>query len=203
AADNCLDGPDRAAHGGVPFVDWYLRQICSHEVQHGVRLVDYLDLHYYPQGSGVVDLADPPNGSETAEVSARRLRSLEVLYDPEWDSESWISDLGNSAPWHYSRPALIRRVRAWIDASCPGTGLAITEYNWGADNGASSALAQVEALWIFAREGVDVAARWVAPLENSLVERAFRLYLDFDGEGGRVSGDSVRALSADIDALGA
>jgi len=203
AADNCLDGPDRAAHGGVPFVDWYLRQICSHEVQHGVRLVDYLDLHYYPQGSGVVDFADPPNGSETAEVSARRLRSLKELYDPEWDSESWISDLGNSAPWHYSRPALIRRVRAWIDASCPGTGLAITEYNWGADNGASSALAQVEALGIFAREGVDVAARWVAPLENSLVERAFRLYLDFDGEGGRVSGDSVRALSADIDALGA
>ena len=49
----------------------------------------------------------------------------------------------------------------------------------------------------------EFAARWVAPLENSLVERAFRLYLDFDGEGGRVSGDSVRALSADIDALGA
>jgi hypothetical protein len=203
AADNCIDGSDRAAHGGIPFVDWYLRQVCSYQAQHGVRLVDYLDLHYYPQGSGVVDFSDPPNGSETAEVSARRLRSLKELYDPNWDSQSWISDLGNSSPWHYSRPQVLRRVRAWIDASCPGTGLAITEYNWGADNGASSALAQVEALAIFAREGVDIAARWVAPLADSLVERAFRLYLDFDGEGSTVSGDSVRAVSADIDTLGA
>jgi hypothetical protein len=203
AADNCIDGADRAAHGGIPFVDWYLRQVCSHQAQHGVRLVDFLDLHYYPQGSGIVDFNDPPGGSETAEISARRLRSLKELYDPDWDSQSWISDLGNSAPWHYSRPQLIPRVRAWIDASCPGTGLAITEYNWGADNGASSALAQVEALAIFAREGVDFAARWVAPAENSLVERAFRLYLDYDGQGSRVSGDSVRAQSADVDALGA
>ena len=200
---HCIDGSDRAAHGGIPFVDWYLRQVCSYQAQHGVRLVDYLDLHYYPQGSGIVDFSDPPNGSETTDVSARRLRSLKELYDPNWDSQSWISDLGNSTPWHYSRPQLLRRVRAWIDASCPGTGLAITEYNWGADNGASSALAQVEALAIFAREGVDIAARWVAPLADSLVERAFRLYLDFDGQGSTVSGDSVRAVSADIDTLGA
>jgi hypothetical protein len=203
AADNCLDGDDRAAHGGTPFVQWYLQQVCSYQAAHGVRLVDYLDLHYYPQGDGVVDFSDPPNGSETAIISARRLRSLKELNDPAWDSESWLSDLGNSAPWHYSRPNLIPRVRAWIDASCPGTGLSISEYNWGADNGASSALAQAEALAIFAREGVDMAARWVAPETGSLVERAFRLYLDFDGSGGHVSGHSTRASSASIDALGA
>ncbi|MBL0162851.1 MAG: glycoside hydrolase family 44 protein [Xanthomonadales bacterium] len=203
AADNCLDGSDRAAHGGTPFIQWYLQQVCSYQAAHGVRLVDYLDLHYYPQGAGVVDFSDPPNGSETTDVSARRLRSLKELYDPAWDAESWLSDLGNSAPWHYSRPSLIPRVRAWIDASCPGTGLSISEYNWGADNGASSALAQAEALAIFAREGVDMAARWVAPAAGSLVERAFRLYLDFDGNGARVEGESVRATSANVDALGA
>lgn len=203
AADNCLDGSDRAAHGGMPFVQWYLQQVCSYQSAHGVRLVDYLDLHYYPQGDGVVDFSDPPNGSETAVVSARRLRSLKELNDPSWDSESWLSDLGNSAPWHYSRPNLIPRVRAWIDSSCPGTGLSISEYNWGADNGASSALAQAEALAIFAREGVDMAARWVAPAAGALVERAFRLYLDFDGNGARVEGESARATSANVDVLGA
>jgi len=203
AADNCLDGADRAAHGGTPFVKWYLQQVCSYQASHGIRLVDYLDLHYYPQGDGVVDFSDPPNGSETAAASAHRLRSLKELYDPDWDSESWLSDLGNTTPWHYSRPQLLRRVRAWIDESCPGTGLAITEYNWGSDNGASSALAQAEALAIFARERVDVAARWVAPASGSLVERAFRLFLDFDGAGGRIEGFSTRAISADIDSLGA
>lgn len=203
AADNCLDGSDRAAHGGVPFVKWYLQQVCTYQAQHGVKLVDYLDLHYYPQGDSVVDFSDPPNGSETTAASARRLRSLKELYDPAWQSESWLSDLGNTSPWFYSHPQLIPRVRAWISESCPGTGLAITEYNWGADNGASSALAQAEALAIFAREGVDVAARWVAPLEGSLVERAFRLFLNFDGLGTPVAGDSVRTLSSDIDVLGA
>lgn len=58
-------------------------------------------------------------------------------------------------------------------------------------------------LAIFGREGVDLATRWIAPEEGSLVERAFRLFLNYDGNGGRVVGDSVRAVSADIDALGA
>ena len=203
AVDDCLDGSDRAAHGGVPFVYWYLQQVCSYQAVHGVRLVDYLDLHYYPQGSGVVDFFDPPNGSETAEISARRLRLLKELHDPGWDAESWLADLGNSPPWHYSRPQLIPRVRTWIDAACPGTGLSISEYNWGADNGGSSALAQAEALAIFAREGVDMAARWVAPKAGSLVERAFRLYLDFDGLGDSIQGESVHATSANADMLGA
>lgn len=89
AADNCVDGSDREAHEGKPFVKWYLGKVCEYQAQNGVRLVDVLDLHYYPQGQGVVDFSDPPNGSETATVSARRLRSLKELYDANWESESW------------------------------------------------------------------------------------------------------------------
>jgi hypothetical protein len=81
--------------------------------------------------------------------------------------------------------------------------LAITEYNWGNDDGPSSALAHAEALAIFGREQVDLAARWVAPADNSRVEDAYSLYLDYDGQGSKVSGDSVRAVSADVDAVGA
>lgn len=203
AADNCAEGPDRAAHGGVPFVRWYLRQVCAHQQATGVRLVDILDLHYYPQGENVVDFGGNLAVSESATASARRLRSLKELYDPDWVSESWLADLGDAAPDHYAKPQFLRRVRALIDAECPGTGLAITEYNWGPDGGNSSALAQAELLAIFAREGVDMATRWVAPPAGSAVERAFLLYLDYDGAGSRVVGHSVRAVSADVDALGA
>jgi hypothetical protein len=114
-----------------------------------------------------------------------------------------MADLGDFDQYHYNKPQFIRRARAWIDVECPGTRLAITEYNWGPDQGASGALAQAEALAIFGREGVDLATRWVAPPAGSLVERAFRLFLDYDGHGSRVEGDSVRATSADIDTLGA
>lgn len=203
AADNCLDGSDRAAHGGVPFVRWYLRQVCAHQQATGVRLVDMLDLHYYPQGENVVDFGENLGASESATASARRLRSLKEMYDPNWVAESWLADLGDFDDNHYSKPQFLRRVRAWIDAECPGTGLAITEYNWGPNGGASSALAQAELLAIFGREGVDMATRWVAPPTGSAVERAFRLYLDYDGAGSQVTGHSVRASSADVDALGA
>lgn len=203
AADNCADGPDRQAHGGVAFVQWYLRQVCQYQANNGLRLVDYLDLHYYPQGTGVVDFNGNLAFSESPEVAARRLRSLKELYDDSWVSESWIGDLGDFDSNHYDKPQLLRRARAWIDAECPGTKLALTEYNWGADQGVTGALAQAEALAIFGREGVDLATRWVAPAPGSLVERAFSLFLNYDSAGSRVEGDSTRAISADVDVLGA
>ena len=99
--------------------------------------------------------------------------------------------------------ALLPRVRGWIDTYCPGTKLALGEYRWGSDGGASSALAHAEALAIYAREGVDAALRWTAPAVGSKVEDAYRLYLDYDGGGGRVTGDVVAASSSDVDAVGA
>jgi len=186
----------------MPFVAWYLQQVCAHPLAGGARLVDYLDLHYYPQD---------PNGSATAIVSgaddtataARRLTSLKELYDPAWVSTSWIADLGDDPTWHYSKPDLIPRVRAWIDQYCPGTRLAISEYNWGGDDTASGAVAQAELFGIFAREGVGLAARWVAPASGTKVEQAFKLFLDYDAAGGRVEGRSAGAVSANVDQVGA
>ncbi len=198
AADNCLDGPDRQAHGGLPFVAWYLQQVCAHPLAGGAHAVDVLDLHYYPQGSNVA-LSD----DDSPPTAARRLASLKELYDPDWVSDSWISDLGDGDANHYDKPDLIPRVRAWIDQYCPGTRLAITEYNWGNDDTSSGAVAQAEVLAIFAREGVDMANRWVAPAPSSRVERAFTLFLDYDGAGTRVAGASVGAHSANVDQVGA
>jgi hypothetical protein len=94
-------------------------------------------------------------------------------------------------------------VHAWIDEYCPGTKLAITEYNWGWDTTVSGAVAQAELFGIFAREGVDMATRWVAPDPNSMAERPFTLFLNYDGHGARVEGNSISASSANIDAIGA
>jgi hypothetical protein len=198
AADNCLDGVDRQAHGGMPFVAWYLQQVCTHPLAGGAHAVDVLDLHYYPQGANVA-LSD----DDSPATAARRLASLKELYDPAWVSDSWISDLGDADANHYDKPNLIPRVRAWIDAYCPGTRLALTEYNWGNDDTVSGAVAQAEALAIFAREGVDMATRWIAPAANSRVERAFTLFLDYDGAHAKVSGASVSAHSANVDQVGA
>ncbi len=187
AADGCQPGPDMAAHGGLPLLEWYLAQNRARELQTGTRPVDVLDLHYYPQAPGVA-LSDDES------VAALRLRSLRSLYDSTYVDESWIG-----------QPVrLIPRVKEWIAARCPGVRLALTEYNWGGDEGISSALAQAEALAIFGREGVDMATRWVAPPAGSKVMEAFRLYLDLDGAGrDLLRGESVQALSSDAVEVGA
>jgi len=191
ALDGCGDGgPDLRNHGGLHYLEWYLKQAHDYETANGVRLVDYLDVHYYPQAEGVA-LKDDEG------VAALRLRSLKSLYDPGYVDESWIGDCCGAAV------QLIPRMKAWIAARYPGTKLAITEYNWGGDTGISSALAQAEALAIFGREGVDLATRWVSPEPGSRVEDAFRLYLDYDGQGSAVSGDSVSAISSSVDDVGA
>lgn len=188
AADNCIDGPDRQAHGGLPLTAWYLSQVRAEEQRTGRRLVDYLDVHYYPQ-SGNVALSN----DETPGTAALRFRSLKSLYDPAYVDESWIND----------KIRLIPRMKEWIAAYLPGAKLAITEYNWGGDSGPTSALAQAEVLAIFGREGVDLATRWVAPEDNSKVEDAFALYLNYDGGGSKITGDSIRATSSNGDVVGA
>ena len=185
-------GSGLAAHGGEDFLPWYLDQAKAWETAHGSRLLDTLDVHYYPQAAGVALTTD-----ESSATSALRLRTLKSLYDPTYLDESWIgTDVGQAV-------YLIPRMKAWIAAHYPGTKLAISEYNWGSDAGISGALAQAEALAIFGREGVDLATRWVAPDDGSLTEDAFLLYRNYDGAGAQVAGDSVRATSANVDLVGA
>ena len=158
--------------------------------------VDWLDIHFYPQGNNVSGLSGDQSAEDDAATVAARLRSLKELYDPTWISESWIADGAIKVV------QLIPRMRAWRDAYCPEMKLALAEYKWGRDDTLSGALAQAEALAIFGREGLDMALRWVAPESGSLAEDAYRLFRNYDGAGGQVSGDSVRAVSSDVDGVG-
>ncbi len=181
---SCIDGPDRQAHGGLPFVAWVLAQSCAHLQSTGVRPIDYLDVHYYPQSGEAF-------GGEA--YAALRLQSTRELWDPTYTSASWIGD----------EVALIPRLRGWIATYCPGTRLALTEYAWGDDAAPSGGLAQAEILAILGREGVDLATRWVVPAAGSKTEEAFRLFLNYDGAGARALGDRIRAVSNDAAHVGA
>jgi hypothetical protein len=211
AADDCnyWSGADYVAHGSVPWIPWYLDQMKAYEQAHGVRLLDYLDVHYYPQGSCVdglgwdcrpFDATDPGSGGdETASVAAARLRALKELYDSTWHSEDWIGvDMNVILD-------LVPRLKGWATDHYPGTKVAITEYRWGNDDGASAALAQAEALAIYGREGVDLATRWVAPAKDTATEDAFRFFLDYDTATAgfqQIVGDSVQATSGAPDTIG-
>jgi hypothetical protein len=188
ALDGCGPGSDYEEHGNTPLVPWYLQQMKAYQDRYGVRLVDYLDLHHYPQAGGV---ALAPAGSSATQ--ALRLRSTRSLWDATYLDESWISD---TAPGGVA-VALIPRMKQWVNENYPGTRLAITEYNWGALDHINGALAQADILGIFGREGLDLATLWGSPAVNQPGAFAFRIFRNYDGRGSGFGDVSVRAASAD------
>jgi len=179
----------------MDLLQWYAQQVCEYQKNTSVQVVDYLDIHYYPQGASssispaLTSFDDPTNRQF-------RYRSLRSLYDPTFTDESWIGTTG--------KPVLqfIPYLRNVTSNFCPLMKIAITEWNWGNDDIISGAVASAEAMAIFGREGVDLATRWVVPSVGSLGEQAFRLYLDYDGLGSVVNGNSVMATTDDLDMIG-
>ena len=66
--------PDRRAHGDVPLLAWYLRKLREHEKKTGVRLLDVVDVHFYPQanvGLGRTGSTDPDTARAAHPLDAR------------------------------------------------------------------------------------------------------------------------------------
>lgn len=178
--------PDRQAHGGMDQAPWLLQQFAAASASAGKRLLDVFTLHYYPQGNyGWEDVSN-------AAVDWRN-RSTRSLWDPNYTDESWINQ----------KIRLIPRMKQWVNQYYPGTKLGITEYNWGADNHISGAIAQADALGIMGRDGIDVANRWVCPPTNSVTFKAIQMYTNYDGANGMFGNTSVSCTTANPDTFSA
>jgi hypothetical protein len=178
--------PDHIAHGDL--VQWYLEQMKAYQTAHGVRILDYFDLHYYPSADGVT--LSPAGDAAT---QARRLRTTASLWDPTYIDESWIGDPSQAI----REVNLIPRMHDWVDTYYPGTKLAISEYNFGGLEHINGALTQADVLGIFGREGLDLATLWDPPTISQPGAYAFRMYRNYDGAGSGFGETSVSAISAD------
>lgn len=173
ATDNYRTHADRNAHGGIPFLEWWLSEIRTHDETHGRRTLDLLDLHFYPQGGEYSSDTSPT-------MAARRLRSTRGLWDPHFSDESWIG-----------QPVrLIPRMREWIATKYPGTKVGLSEWTWGAEDSMNGALALAEVLGIFGREGLDMACHWGGLDPSWPAYAAFKLFGNYDGRGGNFTGMS-------------
>lgn len=189
SAKDALEGfterPDRRAHGDVPLLDWYLSKLREHEKRTGQRLIDVVDLHFYPQGKGIS--RNGGGGDTDPDTNARRLRATRGLWDPEYHDESWINE----------KIRLIPRLKEIIQKNYPGLGISIGEWNFGAERHMSGALALAEALGRFAEGGVHSAYYWTAPRDRLPSYWAFRAYRNFDGHGGRFLDQYVKSEVAE------
>jgi hypothetical protein len=187
--------PDAAQHQGLgTYTDYFLDAMKRAEKTKGRRLVDALDVHWYPEARGSQRI--------TAEDASRatideRLQAPRSLWDPSYTEKSWIAQ-------QTGKPLrLIPWLREVIQKRYPGTELAMTEYNYGGTTHISGGLAQVDVLGVLGREGVYLATYWgngaaVDPLPP-YIAAAFRLFRNYDGKGGRFGDTAVQASVTDRD----
>ncbi|MES1164140.1 MAG: glycoside hydrolase family 44 protein, partial [Verrucomicrobiota bacterium] len=178
--------PDMSGKG--EFLTYYLDQMNAAEQTAGLRLVDYLDLHWYPETyvsdgymnstmpTRIVDQADP-----SPQIQAARLQAPRSLWDPTYNENNWIAQNIPGAIM------LIPRLKQKIAAHYPGTKLAFSEYTFGGGSDISGGMAEADVLGIFGREGVDMATawNWSDSVGGNLYEIAgLQAFRNFDSHGG-------------------
>ncbi|MBI3618779.1 hypothetical protein HY213_01955 [Candidatus Peregrinibacteria bacterium] len=125
------DAPDQA---GREYLDFYLDTAKTLEMTEGKRILDVLDVHWYPDvqvdGKSLVDASHqdiftPQKANpSTAEIEAR-VQAPRSLWDPTYVEDSWITKYDNG----HQPIRLIPWLKEKIAVHYPGTKLAITEYN--------------------------------------------------------------------------
>lgn len=181
------NAPDRRAHGNVPFLEWYLRNVRAAEQKSGKKILDVLDVHFYPQAQGMYGWGEKTD----PESAALRIRQTRGIWDPTYKDESWVGDQA------FGKLALIPRMKKIIADNAPGLGFSVGEWNFGAEGHISGALATAEVLGRFGQGDVYSAFYWTAPPENSPTFWAFRAFRNYDGAGSTFLNNSVGTTMAD------
>ena len=72
------------------FIEWYLDQAKADAMQRGKRLIDYLDLHWYPEAQGGGTRVT--ESSNAAAVVTAREQAPRSLWDDTYKEQSWIAN---------------------------------------------------------------------------------------------------------------
>ncbi len=173
------------------FVEFFLDGMRQASTTQGARLLDVLDLHWYPEatGGGVRVIGE----DTTTAVAAARVQSPRSLWDPTYTETSWVASYAGGPL------KLIPDMQAKIAAHYPGTGLGFTEYYYGGGSHISGGVAEADVLGIFGREGVHTGALW--PMTGGsipYITGAFAMFRSYDGLGGAFGDTSIQATNTDV-----
>jgi hypothetical protein len=179
------------------YIDYYLDKMRIESAKEGKRLLDVLDLHWYPEVSSSTGIRiTSSNTNDNVEVNKLRMQAPRSLWDPSYQENSWIGQ-------HYrSFLPLIPRLQKSIDTYNSGTKLAFTEYNYGGESHVTGGIATADALGIFGKHNVYMANYWkmvnsteAAPYSSA----AFKIYNNYDGQGGKFGNTKVASETTDIE----
>jgi mannan endo-1,4-beta-mannosidase len=180
------DAPDWPAHWRFgSFLGAYLDGFRRASEQAGVRLLDVLDVHWYPYSRrGDLFRTEDPS------LASALLDAPRSLSEAGFSEDSWVPRAlpvvsGGEGVTLPLLPSLQRLVDRWF----PGTKIAVTEFNYGGAGAVASGLALADALGRFGAEKVHFASHW-GSLAGFLGE-AYRIYRAPDAAGGRFGDRSI------------
>src|SRR5580692_2860354 len=156
---------------------YYLQQMAAYDAAHNQRILDYFDEHYYGGGS----------------TDALELADTRSLWDPTYNSGTWVEQFFFDGPMN-----LLPRFRSWIQTYYPGTKLSISEYSFAmGTNPLVDMLTETDVLGIYGVQGLDFANMWNVPKPTDPLAYSFRIFRNFDGNGGQFGDTSVNSTSTD------
>jgi glycosyl hydrolase family 44/dockerin type I repeat protein len=173
------------------FLDYYLDELEAASASAGKRLVDVLDLHWYPEakGDGIrITLSADTYSRANAEA---RMQAPRSLWDPDYVEDSWIGQ------WFSQYLPLLPNVQNTIDTYYPGTKLAITEYSYGAPNHISGGIAMADVLGLFGKYGLYLSTYWHLGGDRDYISAAFKIYRNYDGADSTFGDTKVHASMSD------
>ncbi len=188
------NAPDWSEHSADYdwFLSYYLDRMAQAEKESGKRLIDVIDLHYYSEAKGQCRVTECEDYTHTDCIEAR-LQSPRSLYDTTYIENSWIGD-----SFQKYLP-IFENVQNSIDTYYPGTKIALTEYNFGGGNHISGAVAQADALGVFASNDVYVSNLWAINSSYEYQLSAINLYTNYDGNGSAFGDTLVTSSTSDLE----
>lgn len=195
---NEQSAPDWGSEGaGYPwYVDYYLAKMQAASTTAGRRLLDVLDVHWYPEATGLDNgnAVRITGDNVSAGVQQARMQAPRTLWQAGYSETSWI------AQYFSQFLPLLPSLKNSLTTRYPGTKLSISEYCYGGCGDISGGLAQADVLGIFGKTGVYNADWWddCGAGARSYISPAFRLYTNYDGLNAHFGSTSVAATTADV-----
>lgn len=193
AYTNFSSAPDWSEHSSDYdwFISYYLDEMRKAEEEYDKRLIDVIDIHYYSEAMGQCRVTECEDYTHTDCIEAR-LQAPRTLYDSTYIEKSWIGD------YEQEYLPIFPKVNDSINKYYPGTKLALTEYNFGGGNHVSGAIAQADALGVFAENGIYVSNIWAINSDFSYQLAAINLYTNYDGNGASFGDTLVASETSDV-----
>jgi len=169
------------------FLSYYLGEMKKASDANGRRLLDVLDIHWYPEATDGAGNRITNTVNTTAMYNAR-MQAPRTLWDSSYvwpnGEMSWINQ------WYSSYLPLLPTIKNSIDTYYPDTNLSITEYDYGGKDHWSGGIATSDVLGIFGKYGMYIATYWG---EGNYVDAAIKIYRNYDGNNSTFGDTSVYA----------